>query len=231
MVTRRTGTVATLVVAGLCAVGGYALVKSSDESAGSQSARPGERPVAALQNVSAAPKLRLQAGDDGPKPGVFSRAARASDAPLAAIPELAKDVRRVATARRSGVEHAVFVGNDAKGMTCVFLQEAPLGRGGGGCNPSRNPFGGSPVMWSSSQYNEDPQKLVIFGVASDRVRALSLAFDGGARTAVQVSDDGGFVYVVTKPVIEPIDVPKQIITFASNGRELGRTDLGITFGP
>jgi hypothetical protein len=231
MLTRRSGILAALVVAAVCAAGGYTLVKSSDESAEPQSKRAAQGPAIALQNVSAASKLRVQAGDDGPKPGVFSRAARASDKPLAAIPELAKDVRRVATARPAGVEHAVFVGNDAKGLTCVFLQEAPLGRGGGGCNPSRNPFGGSPVMWSSTQYNGDPQKLVIFGVASDRVRALSLAFDGGARTAVQVSDDGGFVYVVTKPVIEPIDVPKQIITFASNGRELGRTDLGITFGP
>jgi hypothetical protein len=230
-VRRRSAAFATLVVAGLCAAGGYTLVKSSDERAPSQSTRPVQRLGVALQNASAAPKLRLQAGQDGPKPGVFSRAARASDAPLAATPELAKDVRRVATARASGIEHAVFVGNDAKGLTCVFLQEAPLGRGGGGCNPSRNPFGGSPVMWSSAQYNEDPQKLVIFGVASDRVQALRLAFDGGARIAVPLSEDGGFVYEIAKPAIEPMDVPKQIITFASNGHELGRTDLGITFGP
>jgi hypothetical protein len=230
MLNRWSGGVAAVVVAGLCAVA-YVLVGPSHQTAETQAPANGSL-IAVRSPGTATNPLGLQAGGDGPKPSAFSRPARASDAPMVAMPELARDVRRIATARGSGVERAIFVGKDANGTTtCVFLQETPLGRGGGGCNPSRDPFAGSPVMWSSAQYNEDPQKLVIFGVVSDRVRALSLAFDGGTRTAVPVTEDGGFMYVVRKPVIEPVDVPKAIIAFASNGRELGRTDLGITFGP
>jgi hypothetical protein len=144
--------------------------------------------------------------------------------------ELAQDVRRIVTARLSGVEHNVFVGKDSQGLTCVILQESPSARGGGGCNPSGNPFGGRTVMWSSSHYNEDPQKLVLFGVVTHRVAAISLTFDGGGQTTVPLSEDGGFIYVATKPKIEPIDVPNELITFDLRGREIEETTLGLTFG-
>jgi hypothetical protein len=231
MLNRRSGVLAGLVVAGACAIAAYGIVTSSRERAEPSAMPLAASSVVALQKASTEPKLPdVQVDKDGPKPSAFSRPPRATDAPLARMPQLAEDVRRIATARTSGVEHAVFVGNDSKGLTCVLLQESPLGRGGGGCNPSRNPFHGSTVMWSSTHYNEDPQKLVVFGVVTDRVGAVSLTFDGEVRTAVPLSEDGGFIYVVTKPVIEPTDVPEELITFDSKGREIERTTLGITFG-
>jgi len=220
-----------LLVAGALGVGAYMATASGDGNSERFAMRSAEPSVVAFQKASTEPKLPgMQADEDGPKPSAFSRPARATDTPVAGIPQLAKDVRRIATAQSSGVEHALYVGKNSKDLTCLVLQESPLGRGGGGCNPSRNPFLGSTVMWSSGQYNEDPQKLVVFGVVTDRVDAVSLEFDGDVRTAVPLSEDGGFIYVVTKPVIEPADVPKAIITFDSNGREIERMELGIAFG-
>jgi hypothetical protein len=229
MLDRRRGVLAAFVVAGACAIGAYSLDK--DKPAEPSTKGVAGRFVAVEAGGPAANVPGPRIGEDGPKPSAFSRAARAGDAPLAEMPELAKKVRRIATTRTAGVDHAVFVGNDLSGRTCVILQEGPLGRGGGGCNPSRDPFHGSTVMWSSTHYNEDPQKLVIFGVVSDRVHAMGFTFDGGTQTAVPVSEDGGFIYVVAEPVIDPIDVPDEIITFGSNGGEIERTKLGITFGP
>jgi len=167
---------------------------------------------------------------DGPKPSAFSRLPRATDEPLAEVPELAGDPRRIAIQRAGGVDHRVYVGNDGTGLTCVVLQESIHGRGGGGCNPASSPFLGSTTMWSSVQYNGDPQKFVIFGVAVERVRSVELEFGEGTRSSVALSEDGGFVHVITKPVIEQGDVPKAIITFGASVREIGRTELGITFG-
>jgi hypothetical protein len=227
MLTRRYSVLA-LLVAAACGVAVFAATASRDGAAESSEAAVTGSSIATSED--APPPQHVQVAD-GPQPGAFLRPPRVTDAPLGTMPLLAKDVRRVATTRHLGVDQAVYVGRNGKGLTCVVFQEGPLGRGGGGCNPSNGPFLGSNVLWSSTHYNEDPQRLVLFGVVTERVSAVSLAFAGGARTAVPLSEDGGFIYVVTKATIEPSHVPRSLITFDSKGREIEQTALGITFGP
>lgn len=226
MPNRRIGVLASFVVAATCVLA-VLLATASDQADDNSSAT-------ALSGTSvAATSANADTGrtqSEGPQPRAFSRPPEATDTPLASMPQLAQDVRRIATLRTQGVNHALFIGKDSKGKSCLIIQEGVFGRGGGGCNPSSNPFHGSPVMWSSVHYNEVPQKLVVFGVVTERVSAASLTFDGGAQTAVPLSEDDGFIYVVAKPAITPSDVPKAIDTFDSKGRLIEHTELGITFG-
>lgn len=169
-------------------------------------------------------------GSEGSQPRAFSRPPQATDTPLAQLPQLAQDVRSIAGLKADGVNHRLYIGKNSKGKTCLIIQEGVFGRGGGGCNSSSNPFHGRAVMWSSVQYNESPQKLIVFGVVTEKVRGVSLTFDGGALTEVPLDQDGGFIYVVAKPAIREIDVPTAINTFDSRGRLIEQTELGIAFG-
>lgn len=230
MFDRRIKAAGMFLVVASC-VGTYLATTATSEGSDSVAGRVTGDPVVASRDAGSATRVPRLDVEEGPQPSAFARAQRASDLPLADVPELARDVRRVASQRSGGIDHAVFVGRDGSGLTCVILQESiRSGRGGGGCNPSRGPFLGSSTLWSSVHYNEDPQKLVIFGVALNRVRSIEFDFGGETPVPIALSQDGGFVHVITKAVIEPNDVPKAIITFGANGREIGRTELGITFG-
>jgi hypothetical protein len=225
MLNRRTGVLAAFLVAAICGLAAFLATTSGHANDESSATALAGSPVAATSAKADASRMQ----SEGPEPRAFSRPPQATDTPLAKMPQLAQDVRRIATLRTQGVDHALYVGKDSKKMTCLIIQEGALGRGGGGCNPSSNPFRGSHVMWSSGQYNEDPQKLIVFGVVTEGVSAVTLTFDGGVQTAVPLSEDGGFIYIVAKPVINPSDVPRAIDTFDSKGL-IEQTELGITFG-
>lgn len=235
MLSRRYSIVAILVVA--ASAGAAVILAATSHATGATSSSDAVTGSAVAGSAIRAnkddPPITLPRAHvaDGPQPSAFLRPARATDTPLKPDPELVTDIRRVATARHLGVDHAVYVGKDGKGLTCVILQEGPSGRGGGGCNPSNGPFVGSNVLWSSTQYNEAPNKLVVFGTVTAKVAAMSIVLGSGETSDVPLSDDGGFIYVVTKPSIEPSDVPRSIITFDSSGHQIEQTPLGITFGP
>lgn len=224
MLSRRIRVLVALFVCTACGFAAFAAISSHSAD--------GEPSTAVTGSPIAATSTGADAQVEGPEPSAFARLPRAMDTPLAEVPHLGEDVRRIATVRAFDADHALYVGKmKSRDMTCLILQEGALGRGGGGCNPSRNPFQGSDVMWSSTAYNEDPQKMVVFGVVTERVGSVSLTFGGGVQKAVPLSQDDGFIYVVSKPVIEPSDVPKAIITFDAQGRPLEQIQLGITFAP
>jgi len=208
---------------------GFALFMAFGQRGGAEATPPASAglPISAADQVA---PLAAQPDQAGPEPSAFGRAARPSDAPIADVPWLAKDARLIARVSSGGVERSLYVGKNGSGSTCLMIQEGAKGRGGGGCNSSRNPFLGSTVLWSSDSYNESPQKFVFYGVVTKRVAAVSLTFANGSTTSVPLSADDGFVYAVTKPTIEASDVPQAIETFDSKGRLIERTELGITFG-
>lgn len=174
-----------------------------------------------------------EAGFTSSEPKAFKRAATATDTPKVAVDDLQKDARRIAV---KGA-HSVYLGKSGmvgklikEEMTCISLQEGPLGRGGGGCNPARDPFGGSSVMWSTVSYNESPQKFVLYGVAAESVAALGLEI-GGALLPLALSEDSGFIYVVEKSKIAQADLPQAIVTLDAAGAVLERVDVNVSFGP
>lgn len=230
MLNGRNGVLAGFVVAAICALAALVALSSDQGNAVDSATEVAGSSVTAFQKKNGDSSQDGARSNIGPEPSAFARPRQLTDVPLADVPQLAQDVRRIALASRHGVTHALYVGKDSGERTCLILQEGILGRGGGGCNPSSNPFQGSHVMWSSTHYNEDPQKLVLFGVVREGVTAVSLTLDGGSRTAVQLSQDGGFIYVVAKPVIEPSDVPKAINTFDTEGNLVEQIDLEVTFG-
>lgn len=179
------------------------------------------------------------------EPRAFQRRARATDTPVVATPHLAHDVRRVATTIVGGEPYALYVGRQSdamneqysrfvdrpvRAMSCLFLQDGQ-GRGGGGCNPASDPFGGSPVWWGAYMSNERPKILILSGVVEDGVSAVRIAFDRTPDVAVDVSADDGFIYGIAKDAIGPADVPTAIVSVARDGHVIARTPLGITFAP
>jgi hypothetical protein len=65
----------------------------------------------------------------------------------------------------------------------------------------------------------------------EEARRVDSDYRGARVSGVSLSADDGFIYVISKAVIEPDDVPDAILTFDAEGELIERTTLGITFGP
>lgn len=173
----------------------------------------------------------LRSAGNGPQPQAFSRPEQATDTPLQETDLLGSDARLIATATIGGTTRNLYIGKQAGVLTCALLQTpSDAGSGNGGCNPASNPFMGSHVIWNSGSENTVPQRLILSGVVDDSVARIEVATSDGKYAAVPLSADDGFIYVVEKSHITPVDVPQTIRAFDRAGRLIEEVKLGITFG-
>ncbi len=173
----------------------------------------------------------LRSAGNGPQPQAFSRPEQATDTPLQETDLLGSVARLIATATIGGTTRNLYIGKQAGVLTCALLQTpSDAGSGNGGCNPASNPFMGSHVIWNSGSENTVPQRLILSGVVDDSVARIEVATSDGKYTAVPLSADDGFIYVVEKSHITPVDVPQTIRAFDRAGRLIEEVKLGITFG-
>jgi hypothetical protein len=90
MLNRRNGLLAAFLLAAICGVA--ALIGSASDGSDAEPSAPAltGSPVAAWSTNLGSGRIQVE----GPEPSAFARPAQATDAPLAEMPELARDVHR-----------------------------------------------------------------------------------------------------------------------------------------